>query len=237
MYIYKTLAGWLGVVTVAVRMLCVHIWYVGPCLHTYLSTSCIVHISYQYWNKNPHFSIWKYVMASAKPLKLITEESWEHIQVCVCAGACVCMCMCGCVRVCMCVRGCMCVHVCVRVRACVHAYVRVCAYVCMCVCVRMCVHMYSTYDKHQNLSGHSLFLTNSMKFPLILYSKFIWSNLIWPDVCLFWPENVLWLAIIISPDVCTHVCMRVCGCVCLHASVHVLTVWTTLSLHVCSGHG
>ena len=51
----------------------------------------------------------------------------------------------------------------------------------------------SAYDKDQKLSEH-LFLTNSMKFPLIMYSKFVWPSLIWPDRCLFWPENVWWLA-------------------------------------------
>ena len=45
----------------------------------------------------------------------------------------------------------------------------------------------SDYDKDQNLSGHSL---NSMKFLLIIYSKFVLPNLIWPDICLFWLENV-----------------------------------------------
>ena len=37
----------------------------------------------------------------------------------------------------------------------------------------------SAYDKDQNLSGHSLFSTNSIKFPLIMYSKYVWPNLIW----------------------------------------------------------
>ena len=32
---------------------------------------------------------------------------------------------------------------------------------------------------------HYLYSANSMKFPLIMYSKFVWSNLIWPDRCLF----------------------------------------------------
>ena len=50
------------------------------------------------------------------------------------------------------------------------------------VCVRTCI---SAYDKDQKLFGHLLFLTNSMKFPLIMYSKFVWPSLIWPDRCLF----------------------------------------------------
>ena len=31
----------------------------------------------------------------------------------------------------------------------------------------------SAYDKDQKLFGHLLFLANSMKFPLIIYSKFV----------------------------------------------------------------
>ena len=66
----------------------------------------------------------------------------------------------------------------------------------------MYILLCSAYDKDQNLSGQSLFSTNSLKFPLIMYSKFVWPNLIWPDICLFWRENVLCLvAIIISPAV------------------------------------
>ena len=53
----------------------------------------------------------------------------------------------------------------------------------------------TAYDKNWKLSGHSLSLGNSMKFLLIMYSKFIWSNLIWPDRCLFWLENVWWLVL------------------------------------------
>ena len=53
--------------------------------------------------------------------------------------------------------------------------------------VTLCSHI-SAYDRDQNLYEHSLFLTNSMKFPLIMYSKFVWPNLIWLDICLFWPE-------------------------------------------------
>ena len=99
---------------------------------------------------------------------------------------------------------------------------------------------YSAYDKDQKLSGHSLCLANSMKFPLIMYSKFVWPKLNWPDIYLFWPENVLWLTIIISPGlvyvilkclcacalcvrvsvcVCVFVCVRVC--VCVHMYVYV----------------
>ena len=51
--------------------------------------------------------------------------------------------------------------------------------------------VYSAYDKHQNLSRYSLFSTNSMKFPLIMYSKFVRPNLICPDICLIWPGKCL----------------------------------------------
>ena len=47
------------------------------------------------------------------------------------------------------------------------------------VCARTCI---SAYVKDQKLSGY---LTNSMKFPLIMYSKFVWPSLMWPDRCLF----------------------------------------------------
>ena len=58
---------------------------------------------------------------------------------------------------------------------------------------RLIQHDITAYDKHQNLSGHSLFSTNSMKFPLIMHSKFVWPNLILLDICLglVWLENVL----------------------------------------------
>ena len=49
----------------------------------------------------------------------------------------------------------------------------------------------SAYDKYKNLSRHSLFSTNSTKFPMIIYSKVVRPNVIWPDVCLVWTENVL----------------------------------------------
>ena len=55
----------------------------------------------------------------------------------------------------------------------------------------MLVICISAYNKDQNLSRHSLISTNSMKFPLIMYSKFVWPNLIWTHIYLFWPENVL----------------------------------------------
>ena len=30
----------------------------------------------------------------------------------------------------------------------------------------------------------------SLTSPLIMYSEFVWSNLIWPVKCQSWPENV-----------------------------------------------
>ena len=62
----------------------------------------------------------------------------------------------------------------------------------------------SAYDKDWKLCGHLLFLANSMKFPLITYSKFVWLNFIWPDRCLFWWENIWWLC---YHKPCTMVCM------------------------------
>ena len=44
-----------------------------------------------------------------------------------------------------------------------------------------------------------LSFANSIEFLLIMYRKFILPNLIWLDIYLIWPENVWWLAIIISP--------------------------------------
>ena len=58
----------------------------------------------------------------------------------------------------------------------------------------------SAYDKDWKLSGHSFSFVNSVNFPLIMYGKFVWPNLIWPDKWLIWPENVLWLALIVSPE-------------------------------------
>ena len=99
-------------------------------------------------------------------------NSVTWVRFCTC---CVCVCVCVCLHVCAC--QCVCMHMCVN------------GWVCMCACA--CVYAYiSAYDKDQNLSGHSLFLTNSMKFPLMMYSQFVWPNLIWPDICLFWPKNV-----------------------------------------------
>ena len=42
----------------------------------------------------------------------------------------------------------------------------------------------------ENCPGHSFSFANSIKFPLIMYRKFVWPNLIWLDICLIWPENV-----------------------------------------------
>ena len=48
----------------------------------------------------------------------------------------------------------------------------------------------SAYDKDQKLFGHLLFIANSIKFPLIMCSKFVWPILICSDRCLFWQENI-----------------------------------------------
>ena len=54
----------------------------------------------------------------------------------------------------------------------------------------------SAYDKDWKLSGHFM---NSMTSPLIMYDKFVWPNMVWPDKCSIWAENVWWLAVIINP--------------------------------------
>ena len=64
------------------------------------------------------------------------------------------------------------------------------------------LHIYSSdYDKDWKLSGCSLSSANSKNSLLIMYRKFVWAILIRLDRCLTWPENVWWLAIIISPDI------------------------------------
>ena len=62
------------------------------------------------------------------------------------------------------------------------------------------VRTYSVYDKDWKFSRHSFSFVNSVNFPLIMYGKYVRPNLIWPDKWSIWLENVLWLAIIISPD-------------------------------------
>ena len=57
----------------------------------------------------------------------------------------------------------------------------------------------SAYEKGWKLSEHTITLANSMKFPLIMYSKIIWPYLVWHNRYLIWMENVWWLAVIISP--------------------------------------
>ena len=91
------------------------------------------------------------------------------------------------------------------------------------------VYITSAYDKDQNLSGHSLFLTNSMKLPLIMYSKFVWPKLNWLDICLFWPESMY-----IHEYVCMYVCTYVYVCVCTYVRTYVcMYLYMYVRMYVC----
>ena len=62
----------------------------------------------------------------------------------------------------------------------------------------------SAYDKDWKLSGHLLFFCRLNEFPtlimlLLMYDKFVCPNMVWLNKCSIWPENVWWLAVIISP--------------------------------------
>ena len=48
------------------------------------------------------------------------------------------------------------------------------------------------------LPGHLFPIINLLTFPLIMYNKFVWSNLVWLVKCQSWLENV---AIIISSEI------------------------------------
>ena len=93
----------------------------------------------------------------------------------------------------------------------------------------------SAYDKNWKLSRHSFCFVNSMNFPLIMYSKFVWPNLIWPNKWSVWQENVLWLAIIISPatvDTLRHLRTTHCKYLCQNILKMLPTFQNIIKKHV-----
>ena len=101
-----------------------------------------------------------------------------------------------------------------------------------CLYTHTCI---SAYDKDQKLYRHLLFSTTSMKFPLMMYSKFVWASLIWSDRCLFWPGNVWWLATadIEITRLLASLYVTIAICLLWFEGVHINPAWICGWLRIC----